>query len=90
MDVEIGEGAQTFHTKVDRSGRIQLPAELRSRNRIEIGDAMVVVQQDDNIVIKTLEQSVREAQEYFLSVIPVDVSLVDELIAERRDEAASE
>lgn len=90
MEVPTDEIARMFHTKVDPSGRILLPAELRSRNQIEIGDPMVVVEHDHGFEIKTLEQSVREAQEFFLSVIPADVSLVDELIAERKEEALRE
>lgn len=90
MDVQIGDAARMFHTKVDPSGRILLPAELRTRNQIAIGDPIVVVEREYGIEVKTLEQSVREAQEYFLEFIPADVSLVDELIAERREEALRE
>lgn len=90
MDVQIGDETRTFHTKVDPSGRILVPAELRSRNQIQIGDPMIVVERDTGFEIKTLTQSVREAQEYFLSVIPAEVSLVDELIADRKEEALRE
>ena len=90
MEVENGEVPRTFHTRVDPSGRILLPAELRSRNQIEAGDPMVVIERSDGFEIRTLAQSVQEAQEYFRSVIPDSVSLVDELIADRIEEAARE
>lgn len=90
MEIESGTTSRTFHTRVDPSGRILLPAELRARQQIKSGDEMVVVEQDSGLEIKTLAQSVREAQDYFQRVIPADVSLVDELIAERRDEALRE
>lgn len=52
---------------------------------------MLVVEEDERGVrLKTLDDAVREAQEYFQQVIPKNVSLVDELIEDRRQEAARE
>lgn len=80
----------THHTTVDEEGRLFLPLELRRRKELEIGSAVLIIEFEDKIEICTTAQALRKAQEYFLSVIPADVSLVDELIAERREEAKSE
>lgn len=90
MEIHTEDETRTFHTRVDPSGRIHLPVELRQRNNIQAGDEMIVVEQAAGFVVKTLAQSVQEAQAYFQSVIPADISLVDELIADRKDEALRE
>jgi AbrB family looped-hinge helix DNA binding protein len=81
---------KVFRTKVDASGRIVIPAESRLRKQVKEGDVLVVEEDDNSVRIKTLDDAIREAQEYFRKVIPSDVDLVDELIAERRAEAARE
>lgn len=78
------------HTKIDHEGRLTLPVELRLRHEIEIGSSVVIIEGKDKIEICTPKQSVRKAQEYFRSVIPAGISLVDELIEERREEAKRE
>lgn len=77
----------THHTKVDEEGRLFLPLELRRRKELEIGSTVVITESEDQIEICTTAQAIRKAQGYFQSVIPAGVSLVDELIAERREEA---
>ena len=67
-----------------------IPAETRSRNRIKEGDTLVVVEDDHGLHVKSLDHAIAEAQDYFCKVIPAEVSLVDELIAERREEAKRE
>jgi AbrB family looped-hinge helix DNA binding protein len=75
---------------VDASGRIVIPAESRLRKQVKEGDVLVVEEDDNSVRIKTLDDAIREAQEYFRKVIPADLDLVAELIAERRAEAARE
>lgn len=77
----------TYETKIDECGRISLPANLRIRHDMSFGATVVIVEQKNELRISTPEKLLCEAQEYFLSAIPVEVSLVDELIEERRDEA---
>jgi AbrB family looped-hinge helix DNA binding protein len=81
---------KVFRAKVDASGRIVIPAESRLRKQVKEGDVLVVEEDDNSIRIKTLDDAIRDAQAYFRTVIPSDVDLVDELIAERRAEAARE
>ncbi len=69
-----------------------LPADWRKR--FQVGSAtQLVVREDVNgaLVVETREQGLRRAQELVVRYIPCDShSLVDELLAERRREAAGE
>lgn len=85
-----GQEHRVYHAKLDSSGRIVIPAEVRERNKLGEGDTVVVVDDERGLHLKTLVQAVADAQAYFCGVISAKVSLVDELIAERRAEAARE
>jgi AbrB family looped-hinge helix DNA binding protein len=77
---------QTYHLKVDSSGRIVLPAEARARNHIAEGDTVVVVEDNNGLHVKTRDQIVAEAQAYFASFVPRDVLLSEEILQDRRSE----
>ena len=77
---------QTYHLKVDSSGRIVLPADARARNHIAEGDTVVVVEDDNGLHVKTRDQIVAEAQAYFASFVPRDVLLSEEILQDRRSE----
>nr|WP_213980204.1 AbrB/MazE/SpoVT family DNA-binding domain-containing protein [Sphingomonas sp. dw_22] len=82
----------TYHAKVIAGGKIVIPAELRRELDIKDGDSLVIERDDQgNLVLKTYAQVVREVQAAFRAMVgPYEGSLVDELIAERRREAAME
>jgi AbrB family looped-hinge helix DNA binding protein len=77
---------QTYHLKVDSSGRIVLPADARARNHIAEGDTVVVIEDSNGLHVKTRDQIVAEAQAYFASFVPRDVLLSEEILADRRAE----
>ena len=77
-------------TKVDRHGRVVIPAEYRRALGLRAGDAVVVQLDDGALRILTRAQAIRRAQEIVAKYVSPDRSLVDELIAERRAEAARE
>lgn len=79
-----------FHLKIDGSGRIVLPAEVRSRFRMAEGDTVTLVETEGQLQIRTRQAALARMQEYFAKLVPPDVSLVDELLQERREEAARE
>lgn len=79
-----------YQVKIDTSGRIVLPASVRQRWGVHEGDSVLVVDDADQVRIETAAESLKEAQAYFAGLVPRDVSLADQLIAERRAEAASE
>ena len=77
---------QTYHLKVDSSGRIVLPAEARARKQIAEGDTVVVVEDNNGLHVKTRDQIVAEAQAYFASFVPRGVLLSEEILQDRRSE----
>lgn len=91
MDKGEGEGDRVFHARIDKSGRIVLPADASLRKRAKGGDT-IVVREDarGELHLRSMADVVREVQDYFCKLIPPGVSLADELIAERREEAARE
>lgn len=71
-------------------GRVVIPAEYRKALGLQEGDALVLCLEDNEIHLYSFEESIRRAQELIHPYIEPGRSLVDELIAERRREAALE
>lgn len=71
-------------------GRVVLPAEMRKAFGIEDGTDVVISRTEHGIEIKTLDEAVRQAQELCAKYVRPGVSLVDELLRERREDAARE
>lgn len=88
MDVTQGMEPRVFSAKIDPSGRVALPADVRTAMDVSTGDMVQIVVEGDSVEIKSSRQALRDAQAYFCSVIPSDVNVVDELLQERRDETA--
>lgn len=81
-----GHEQWVYHARVDASGRIVIPAEARQRNHIAEGDTLVVVEDEQGLHVKNLDQAIAEAQAYFATLAPVGRTLSDELLADRRAE----
>lgn len=80
----------TFRVQLGDRGRLVLPAEVRRRLNLHTGDDLVlIVEHDGSIRMTTGHQVVRESRGMYGRRAPRR-SLVDELIAERRDEARRE
>jgi AbrB family looped-hinge helix DNA binding protein len=81
----------TARAKIDKAGRLLIPAKLRSELNVQPGDPMVLETKGDELHVRPYKQAIREAQAIIRKYIPDrDRSLVDELIAERRKEAERE
>jgi AbrB family looped-hinge helix DNA binding protein len=85
-----GQEHRVFRLRIDKSGRIVLPAEVRGALGVSKGDAVLVVQDRAGVHLETSEQAVKAIQDYFLKLVPAGVSLADEIIQEHREEAARE
>lgn len=81
---------QIVRTKVTQGGRIVIPAEMRRQLGIEIGEEVNLTLEDDSVKISTQKIALRRIQEAVKLFGPRDVSIVDELIADRRKEAENE
>jgi bifunctional DNA-binding transcriptional regulator/antitoxin component of YhaV-PrlF toxin-antitoxin module len=76
--------------KLDASGRVVLPLEIRAAQSLHRGDDLVATIENGAIVLRRYEDAMQRLQDAFSKGIADDVSLVDELIADRRKEAARE
>jgi AbrB family looped-hinge helix DNA binding protein len=77
---------QVYRLKVDTSGRILLPSEVREDRHIEGGDTVMVVNDSLGLHIKTLDEILREVQAEFAKHVPRGVLLSEEILADRRSE----
>jgi bifunctional DNA-binding transcriptional regulator/antitoxin component of YhaV-PrlF toxin-antitoxin module len=78
-----------METKVQirKGGRLVVPFYLRKALKIKTGDEIIVRLENDTIRLIPLQQAVILAQKAVKPYVPDEVSLVDELIKARRDEA---
>ncbi len=67
-----------------------IPAGLRRALSLKTGDKLTATLEADRLVMEKREAVLRRLQDAFAAVVPRGVSLADELIAERRAEAARE
>ena len=79
-----------IRAKVNDNGRIVIPADFRKELGIEPGDEVIMRLENGEIHVTTVEEAVRRAQQLLRQFIPPGRMLSDELIAERRAEAARE
>jgi len=76
--------------RVNENGRVVIPASFRKRLGIRVGDEVVLQIHDDELRITTLKRNIERAQRLVRQYVKPDTSLVDELIAERREAARNE
>jgi AbrB family looped-hinge helix DNA binding protein len=77
-------------TRINENGRVVIPASFRRALGIRSGDAVVLRIENDELRITTLRQRLAKAQQLIRSHVAATTSLVDELIAERREAARRE
>ena len=76
--------------RVNENGRVVIPAAFRRALGINAGDEIVLRMEDDELRITTLKRRLERAQRLVRKHVKPGTSLVDELIAERREEAKNE
>jgi len=81
---------QVYPARLDSSGRILLPVDLRLELGISQGDELLIVKDQNGLHVETPEQASAALRAYFKALVPAGVSLADELIAERRADAERE
>ncbi|PSJ19657.1 AbrB family transcriptional regulator, partial [Halomonas sp. ND22Bw] len=70
--------------KIIDGGKLIIPAAFRRKLGIDTGDTVVIELGEDGLHVRSLSSAVRRAQEIVREFVPDDVSLADDLIAERR------
>jgi AbrB family looped-hinge helix DNA binding protein len=76
-------------TRVNENGRVVIPSSFRKALGIEVGDEVVLRIEDDELRITTQQRRIQRAQRRARQKLK-GVSLVDELLAERRAAAKRE
>ncbi len=76
--------------RVTDNGRIVIPAAFRKALGIEIGDEVVLRVQDNELRITTQQRRIQTAQQRAQRHLKSGTSLVNELLAERREAARNE
>jgi AbrB family looped-hinge helix DNA binding protein len=78
-------------TRINQQGRIVIPAECRAAAGLKPGDELLVeTVGEGELRLRTKEQAIKEAQAIVARYLPEGRDLVQELIDERRAEAAGE
>ncbi len=75
---------------VDSAGRILIPANLRKILGLREGDQVSFQLEGDGLRVETRQAALKRAREIIRKHVPDGVSLADELIADRRKDAAND
>jgi AbrB family looped-hinge helix DNA binding protein len=76
--------------RINENGRVVIPASYRKALGIKAGDKVILRMEDDELRITTMKRRIERAQRLVRKYVKPGVSLVDELIAERREAAKRE
>jgi len=78
--------------RINENGRLVIPANFRKALGINAGDEVVLRLEDNELRITTLRQRIARAQRHARKYIKpgASISIVDEFLAERREEAKRE
>lgn len=72
--------------QVDQHGRLLFPSKIRKKYNIKKGDIFIMRVINDEIRIISLDKAVENAQNLLRKYIPENTSLVEELIANRKQD----
>ena len=84
---------KAIRTKLGKGGRVIIPTAFRQNLRLETGDDIILHMEDNLIYLTTTEQALQKLQKKVKNYIKAtdrNISLVDELITMRRNEAKYE
>jgi AbrB family looped-hinge helix DNA binding protein len=76
--------------RVNANGRVVIPVSYRKALGIEAGDEVILRMEDGELRITTMKRRIERVQRLVRKYVKPGVSLVDELIAERREAAKRE
>ena len=82
---------EIFHTTIEANGKIQIPPQVLEQLDFEVGrDVELEVEKKSLRVSLSVAERVKRAQARIRKYVPEGVSLVDELIEDRRCEAEND
>jgi AbrB family looped-hinge helix DNA binding protein len=77
-------------TRLNENGRVVIPSSFRKALGIKVGDEIVLRMEDDELRITTQQRRIQKARQRARRYLKPGTSLVDELLAERREAAKRE
>jgi len=83
-------GGDRYFVELGAGGRVVIPAALRAALGMKPGGRLIIDRAENELRVYTQREGIRRARELIRKFVPEGVSLVDELIADRRKEAARE
>lgn len=81
---------QLYKVRLASGGRIVIPAEVRQILGVKEGEELLLTQDSAGFRLTTYQQAIRQAQSLFAKIGNEGERVVDELLRERRGEAAKE
>jgi antitoxin PrlF len=82
--------SEQFRTQIQEHGHVVLPAAVRRLLGLDFGDEIVNRVANRELILSPVADAVKRFQSAVRNHVPADSSLSDDLIAERRAEAARE
>jgi AbrB family looped-hinge helix DNA binding protein len=79
-----------YRAKINEEGRLVIPAAYRKRYGLGNGQEVMLRAIQEGLLIATFDQALERFQADVASLVGPNMSLADELIADRRQEAATE
>ena len=79
-----------IHGKMVEGGRLIVPAAIRKEMGLEKGGVVVMELHGDELRVRPARSALKRLREALRGTVAEGVSVVDELIAERRREAADD
>lgn len=88
--MDLSQPGESTRVRVDSAGRVVIPSATRDRLGIAPGQDLILTEEGDGIYLRTFDQAIAAAQAAFAPYRRPGISIVDELIRERREEAQRE
>ncbi len=79
-----------YRVQIASNGRMVLPADIRQQLQVEGGGLLIIRKDAGRLVLESMDDAVRRAQELVRHYAPSASGVADELLAERRADAEHE
>ncbi|MDQ5920870.1 MAG: hypothetical protein QG673_926 [Pseudomonadota bacterium] len=85
--LNIKDNNKSIKAKIYSHGKINIPVSVKNDLAVHDGDELIFIKKDTSWLITTRNNILKESQAYFSKFVPKGVSVVDELLSNRRKEA---
>ena len=85
-----GSMAETYRAKLNDEGRLVIPASCRKHLGLQPGQEVLLKMTKEGLLLTTFDQALNQFQDEVAGLVGPGARLADEVIAERRQEAAKD